>query len=315
MALDTARLHHLAWQHASKVPAPLLRGAAALGADVATLLRPAGVRRLATNLARVRPDAGPRELRRLVRRAMRSYMRYFGEVFVLASATPEQVAARVRVEGRDECTRALATGTSPVVALTHQGNWDLAGVWASTHLAPVTTVAERLEPPALYEDFMVFRESLGMTILTAGDDGVFRALLRVAAAPGRLVCLLADRDLSRTGVQVDLLGHPARVAPGPAAVAVATGAPLLPAGIFYERLTGARRRAAGTPWGIVIRFHPAVEVPTDGTPAERLRTTTQGWVDALAHDIHEHPEDWHMLQKVFVADLDPERLARAEARP
>lgn len=314
--IDTGRAFHLAWRYASKVPPVLLRALMTVAADVASCSRSGGVEQLRRNLRRVRPDASDREIRALARQGMRSYMRYYREAFVLAASTPEQIEARVRVENLEHCTRFIDAGTSPVVALTHQGNWDLAGVYASRHIAPVLTVAERLEPPALYEEFKAFRTGLGMEILTAGDPDVFRRLMREAMspAPARLICLLADRDLSRHGVQVDLFGEPARVATGPAALAVACGAPLLAANIVYERLTGARRRAAGTPWGIIITFHPPVVVPAEGTKADRVQAATQGWVDAVSTGIGAHPEDWHMLQKVFVEDLDPARLARSHER-
>lgn len=310
MALDAGRLFHLAWRHAGAVPAPVLRGVTVVAADVVWLMRTGGVQQLTRNLARARPTATPRELRRLARAGMRSYMRYYGEAFVMRHATPEQVEARVRVVGYDETRELVAAGVTPVIALSHQGNWDLAGVYASVHIAPVLTVAERLEPPELYEEFKAFREDLGMEILTAGDPGVFRSLLRAAQKPGRIICLLADRDLSHRGVEVDYLGARARVAAGPAALAVSTGAPLMAAGIYYERLTGARRAAAGTPWGIVIRFHPSIPVPAEGTTKERVQVVTQRWVDDLAGDIRAHPQDWHMLQKVFVEDLDAARYAR-----
>lgn len=310
MALDAGRLFHLAWQHAGSVPAPVLRAVTVAAADVTWLLRTGGVQQLTRNLARARPNASQRELRRLAHAGMRSYMRYYGEAFVMRHATPEQVEARVRVVGYDEVRELVGQGITPVVALSHQGNWDLAGVYASQHIAPVLTVAERLEPPELYEEFKAFREALGMEILTAGDPGVFRTLLRAAQKPGRIICLLADRDLSHRGVEVDYLGTRARVAVGPAALAVSTGAPLVAAGIYYERLTGARRAAAGTPWGIVIRFHPTIDVPTEGNTKERIQAVTQRWVDDLGDDIRAHPQDWHMLQKVFVEDLDAARYAQ-----
>jgi len=161
---------------------------------------------------------------------------------------------------------------------------------------------------------LAFRNSLGIEILALGDGDVFRELMRGARGPGKLIPLLADRDLTARGVEVDLFGERARVAAGPAALAVSTGAPLLTASIRYERLTGPRRRAAGTPWGIVIRFFPQVAVP-DGVPrSERVAAVTQAWVDHLEEAIAADPEDWHMLQKVFVADLDPDRYARTRAK-
>jgi KDO2-lipid IV(A) lauroyltransferase len=219
--------------------------------------------------------------------------------------------------------------------LGHLGNWDLAGAWATPHLAPVLTVAEKLEPKALFEEFVAFRRSIGIEVLGLGDPGVFRALVRGARNGPRIVPLLADRDLTDTGVEVNLLGHRARVAAGPATLALTAGVDLLPLAVVYERLDPARRRVAGTPWGVVLRFSPPVPVPPEvephphvepeaarkaapgavapGVTAEsgaaarhrRVQTMTQSWVDALGETLRSHTQDWHMLQRVFVDDLDP----------
>ena len=304
----------LGWRVATRLPEPVVRTAMAAGADVAWLLRGDGVRRLEANLRRARPELPPRALRRLTRDGMRSYLRYFGEAFTLGRVTPEQVDARVRCVGAEHVRPELEAGRAVVLALGHQGNWDLAGAWATRNLAPVTTVAERLEPPEVFAEFVALRERIGMTILPldAGSD-VFRGLVRAVRSGGRLVPLLADRDLTARGVEVDLLGERARVAAGPAALAVSTGAPLVPTTLRHERLHGARRRAAGTRWGLVLTFHPPVVVPDDVPRAEQVQRATQGWVDAVGADIAAHPEHWHMLQKVFVADLDPERYAATVA--
>jgi KDO2-lipid IV(A) lauroyltransferase len=241
---------------------------------------------------------------------MRSYMRYYGEAFTLSSLTGSQIAARVRTIGEGDLRVVLARGERVVIALGHQGNWDLAGAWATQNLASVTTVAERLEPEEVFQDFLAFREGLGMTILplTGGRD-VFRELLRAVGSGSEagLVPLVADRDLTNRGIEVALLGSPARVAAGPAALAVSTGAPLFAASIWYERLVGERRRRAGSPWGIVVAFRPVAPAPENLPRAERVVVTTQAWVDEVAAGIAAHPEDWHMLQRVFVADLDPAR--------
>ncbi|WP_264030396.1 phosphatidylinositol mannoside acyltransferase [Cellulosimicrobium sp. SH8] len=313
MALDAGKAFTFAWRNARKVPEPVLRGLFTVIADVTWLLRGGGVRQLERNLARVRPELSPRALRTLSRAGMRSYMRYYREAFTLPAWSPELVRARVRVVGLDNVGRHLDGDRSPVLALSHQGNWDLAGAYATPNIAPVLTVAERLKPDELFEEFLAFRTSIGLEILALGDGDVFRDLVRGASRPGRIIPLLADRDLTHRGVEVDLFGHRARVAAGPAALAVTTGAPLVPAGIYYERLRGARRRAARSPWGLVIRFFPQVEVARDVPRAERVAAATQGWVDALSVAIHEHPEDWHMLQKVFVDDLDPARYAQTRA--
>ncbi|MBD7916795.1 phosphatidylinositol mannoside acyltransferase [Cellulomonas sp. Sa3CUA2] len=310
MSVDVARAYHLAWRVGHRLPGGLVRAATALGADLAWWRRGSGVRRLEANLARVRPELDARALRRLSRAGMRSYMRYFGEAFTLRGLSPEQLAARVRVEGMEHLRPDLDAGRQVVLALGHMGNWDLAGAWATAHVAPVTTVAERLRPEELFQEFLAFRESIGLRIIPlSGAGDVFRRLVRVARTGPGLLPLLADRDLTAKGLEVDLFGHRARVAAGPAALAVTTGATLVPATITYERLRRARRRAAGGPWGIVIRFHAPVEAGPDVPRAQRVQALTQAWVDVLAEQIHAHPQDWHMLQRVFVADLDPERDA------
>jgi KDO2-lipid IV(A) lauroyltransferase len=314
--IDVAKLFAFAWRVVGKVPDPVVRGAFRLVADVLWLLRGSGVRQLEANLRRVRPHARPEELRRLTLLGMRSYMRYFGESFALVGMTPEQIDARVRLVDAGDVQARIDAGRMSVMALGHLGNWDLAGAWATRNLGRTVTVAERLKPEALFQEFLAFREGLGLEIiaLSGAGGGVFRELVRAVKQPtGGVVPLLADRDLTSRGVEVDLFGERARVAAGPAALAVATGAPLSAASISYERLHGERRRAAGSPWGIVIEFGPLLTVPADVPRADRVRALTQLWVDDLAAGIDRAPQDWHMLQKVFVADLDPERYARTLA--
>ncbi len=315
MKVDVGALYASAWRLAPRLPGPLLRGAANLGADVAWLRRGDGVRRLEANLARVRPDLGPAQVRRLSRAGMRSYLRYFVEAFALSGASQEQIAARVRTVDLEEVLKHTREGRSVVLALGHLGNWDLAGAWATRAVAPVTTVAERLEPPEVFEEFLRFRRSIGLRILALGEGDVFRQLVRVVRGDEvGIVPLLADRDLTYKGVEVDLFGRRARVAAGPAALSVATGCPLVTAIITYERLRAERRRRAGTPWGIVVRFVPVEAAPAGMTRADQVKALTQCWVDALAAGIAASPQDWHMLQRVFVEDLDPQRYAATRAR-
>lgn len=310
MALDGSRAMLLAFRFFSRAPESVSRAIMRVAADVAWLRRTGGVRQLEANLRRARPGASPRELRRLSREGMRTYLRYFAEAFVLPRLTPEQVDARVRTVGvrtpLDEC----GEGRPVVLALGHQGNWDLAGAWATVHLAPATTVAERLDPPEVFDAFVRMREANGLRVipLDKGTD-VFRELVRVVQRGNVLIPLLGDRDLTSRGVEVTLLGERARVAAGPAALAVATGAMLVPTVLRHERIRGWRRRVGGSPWGLVVTFCPPVPVPAGLSRTEQVRAMTQGWVDTLGADIAEHPTHWHMLQKVFVADLDPARYA------
>ncbi|HEY3437141.1 MAG TPA: phosphatidylinositol mannoside acyltransferase [Actinotalea sp.] len=302
------------WRVSARLPETVVRGVMLVAADAAWLRRGAGIRRLEANLQRARPEAGKQELRRLSRVGMRNYLRYYGEIFLVGRLSSEQLMARVEGVGVDRVMDELDAGRGAVLALAHQGNWDLAGAWATVHLGPVTTVAERLEPAEVFDEFVRLREGLGMTIIPL-DNGadVFRDLLKAVRSGPVLVPLLADRDLTARGVEVELFSERARVAAGPAALAVATGAALFPVTIRHERLRGARRRAAGSRWGIRIFFHPPVTAPADLPRSRAVEHLTQSWVEVLAGDIAQDPTHWHMLQKVFVTDLDPDRYAAATA--
>lgn len=294
---------------APRVPEPLVRAGAALAAELAWLRRGPGVRRLEANLARVVPGADPAELRRLSRGGMHTYLRYYAEAFTLPGRTTAEIDARVRSEGLEPVLADMARG-SVLLVLAHQGNWDLAGAWSNRHVGPITTVAERLEPPEVFDAFVELRAGFGLQILPldSGAD-VFRTLVRTVRAGGAVVPLLADRDLTDSGLEVTLCGHPARVAAGPAALALATGAPLYATYLRHERLSGERRRAARSRWGLVLGF-VKVEVPPGTEPGDRLVALTQAWVDVLGAEIAAHPTHWHMLQRVFTADLDPVRVGR-----
>lgn len=265
-------------------------------AEFAWLRQGRGVRQLEANLTRVVPDASPMRLKALSRKGMHSYLRYWCDAFRLADWSSDYILATCRAENDEPVREYLAQGRGVVMALSHSGNWDHAGAWSTLAMARVTTVAERLRPEELFQRFLTFRQRLGMEILPLGDN-VFGDLVRVLRKGG-FVPLLADRDLTATGVPVELFGEPARMATGPATLAYVTGAALFPVSIRYERLP------AGAParWGTVVHFHPEVVVPADGERPEKIAAMTQACADALAEGIAAHPQDWHMLQRVFVAD-------------
>lgn len=302
------RLLATAFDLAPRLPGRLVRAAAHLGADATWLVRGSGVKQLEKNLVRI-GAATPETVAGASRQAMRHYMRYYAEALQLSSLTPEQVDARVSVVMDPKIAEQCAKG-SVILTLGHLGNWDLAGAWASRHLAPVLTVAEHLKPEEVFQAFVALREAVGMTILPLDKGGaVFPQLLRRSRTERRLVCLLADRDLSRSGVPAQICGHPARVAAGPAALSLAAKIPLYFVGSRHVRLTGERRRRAGTPWGMELEFsEPCV---TDLKGAEGVADLTAQWTAHLSDYLRRYPLHWHMLQPVFDADLD---MARIEAK-
>lgn len=280
------------WRLAHNAPQQLVTKVFQAGAELAARREGPGVRQLRRNLARVAPRSTPAELEALVRAALRSYARYWQEAFRLPSMNHREVRDRLdgTMEGIEYLDAALATGRGVVAVLPHSGNWDVAGLWFVAHHGSFSTVVERLRPEVLYQRFVDYRSSLGFDIvpLTGAGSPTPRLIRRLRT--GGVVCLLADRDLTGRGAPVEFFGETARLPQGPARLAATTGATLLVIGCWF------------TPDGWGIRFHPPI--PVCGRSA--ALDATQQVADCFATDIAAHPQDWHMLQPLWIADLiDP----------
>lgn len=284
----------LGWSTVKKLPEPVAVRLGRTVADIAWKRRGKGVQRLESNYARVLPDATPQRLAELSRAGMRSYLRYWMESFRLPAWSEERVRTGFDVKDVHHLTDGLASDKGVILALPHMGNWDLAGAWVTTKLqTPFTTVAERLKPESLYDRFVAYREGLGMEVLPHSGGTAFGTLAR-RLRDGGLICLVAERDLSASGVEVEFFGETTRMPAGPALLAQQTGAVLLPVTLWYDDSPVMQGRV-----------HSPVEVPETGNRAEKTSVMTQALADAFATGIAEHPEDWHMLQRLWLKDLDP----------
>ncbi|WP_407687783.1 phosphatidylinositol mannoside acyltransferase [Mycobacterium sp. HUMS_1102779] len=286
------------WRAVRAVPEFAAR--AAFGAGARYAARRGGPEQLRKNLARVIgvqpaevPDA-------LMRASLASYARYWREAFRLPTMDHRKLAGELddSVLGQDNLEAALAAGRGAVLALPHSGNWDVNGVWLAQSHGTFTTVAERLKPESLYRRFIAYRERLGFEVLplSGGQRPAFDVLCD-RLRDNHVVCLMAERDLTRTGVQVDFFGEPTRMPAGPAKLAIATGAALLPAHCWFE----------GEGWGCFM--YPPLDCSSGDVGA-----ITQALADKFATNIAAHPEDWHMLQPQWLADLAP-RADAGQARP
>ncbi len=261
-----------------------------------------GVRQLKRNLARACPEADAAEISELSLASMRSYLRYWCDAFRLPRWSEQRIREGFVLDRHELMDDALAAGDGALMVVNHAGNWDLAAAWACLRYGGLTTVAERLRPEGLYQRFVAYRSAFGMEILPTGEPDVVRILARRLQA-GRLVPLMGDRDIGRAGVAVDLLGEPASLPAGPALLAELTSAPLYPVTMWFE---GPIARG---------RVHDRVLPSTAGDRAVRITATTQAVADAFSIGIREHPVDWHMMQPVWLADLDPARLAARASSP
>jgi KDO2-lipid IV(A) lauroyltransferase len=243
------------------------------------------VQRLRFNLSRVKPDLSEVELENLLSRAFDSYLRYWCDTFRIQDWSPERIQETVTLTNGHLLIDPMRSGRGVVIALPHSGNWDHAGAYFCSIGIPLVTVAERLKPEALFQKFLEYRNSMGFEVLSL-DSRSFVTLMK-RAREKRLIALVADRDLSRSGVDVDFFGYPSRMPAGPALLAVKTGIPLVVAHVSY------------TSSGIHITFSEVL-VPQEGSESERVSKVVQACADLFARGIAEHPEDWHMLQRIWI---------------
>ncbi len=284
------------WGLVRAIPEPLARGLSGAGARYAA--RGGGPAQLRRNLARVIGTTPAEVPGSLIRASMASYARYWREAFRLPSMDLPALAGRLDkvFVGAEHLAAAHAAGRGAVIALPHSGNWDMAGVWLTQNYGPFTTVAERLKPESLYDRFVEFRESLGFEVLPlTGGDRPPSEVLAERLRQNRFVCLLADRDLTSSGVPVRFFGEPTRMPAGPAKLAIENGAPLHPAHVHYDGED------------CVVTIEDAVD-----TSSGDVGAVIQALADRFAISISEHPQDWHMLQPLWLADLSEKRRARLE---
>jgi KDO2-lipid IV(A) lauroyltransferase len=221
----------------------------------------------------------------LVIEAMRSYMRYWCDTFRLPDWSDQRILETVTVTNEHLLLDAIKAKTGVIVAVPHAGNWDHAGAYFCAKGIRLVTVAERLKPEKLFLKFLAYRQAMGMEVLPL--DGRVLGTLQERVEDGALVALVSDRDLSRSGIEVEFFGGRARMPAGPALLALRTKAPLITAFVSY------------TDNGVHIEFRNIV-LPSSGDENSKVQQIVQMTAKNFEDGISENPEDWHMLQRIWV---------------
>lgn len=280
-----AGIYFAGWALVRALPEKLAYRLFAAMADIAFYRNGKGIRRLRANLQRVKPDYSDVRISQLTQAAVHSYLRYWCDTFRIQDWSKERILSTVTTTNENLLVDRIKNREGVVVALPHSGNWDHAGAYFCALGIPLVTVAERLKPEALFQKFLEHRNHMGFEVLSI-DNRTFVTLLK-RAQEKRLIALVADRDLSRSGIDVSFFGHPARMPAGPALLAVKTGIPLVVAHVNYRD------------YGIHIDFH---DVPLDnqGSDEEKIASLVQRCADLFQQGISRHPSDWHMLQRIWI---------------
>ena len=245
-----------------------------------------GVKRLRSNYKRVIPNISERELEVLTKDGMRSYLRYWFDTFRLNKWSKSRIIETTFVVRENLLRDPIETKEGCIIALPHAGNWDHAAAYFCSTGIPITAVVEKLKPEAIFKKFLAYRQSIGIEAISHKERTI--PILMERLNKGKLIALVADRDMSRNGIEVNFLGGIAKMPAGPAILAIKTGSPLVTAYIRYLNN------------GIELTFDETIKLPVAGTEEEQIKIVTQSMADNFAKRIKDSPVDWHMLQRIWV---------------
>ena len=244
------------------------------------------VQRLRSNLQVVLPSAKSDELEEMVIKGISSYFRYWCDTFRFPGWSNQKILDSVTATNENLLKDPVAAGTGVIVALPHSGNWDHAGAYFCAQGIPLVSVAERVKPEKLFQKFLTYRQAMGMEILALDSNTL--PTLSERLNEGKLIALVADRDFSKSGVEVDFFSKKAKMPIGPAVLSLRTGAPLITAQVSYN------------PNGIQIDFLGPLTPRIEGSLEERAKDLVQQCADNFEMGITKNPEDWHMLQRIWI---------------
>ena len=228
-------------------------------------------------------DAAAREI-------MRSYGRYYAEALWARADRVDGMLGATEVEGVENIIAARDAGTGAIFALPHMGNWEAAAPVSVRVGVPVVAVAEVLPNQRITDWFTKMRSEFGIEIVLATGRVEVMRRLEEAIAENKAVALLSDRDLRGKGIAVEFFGERTTMPPGPATLAIRTGAPLLPVGCYFSD------------GGYKVVVKPPLEVPTTGSKPEQVAKLTQDLAGQLEVLISQAPMQWHLVQPNWPSD-------------
>ncbi|MDP8955611.1 MAG: phosphatidylinositol mannoside acyltransferase [Actinomycetota bacterium] len=243
---------------------------------------------VARNLSRVlgHPPDSP-IVQAATRECFALYARYWYETFAVRTMPWEEVDRRFSIDGLEHVDRAMEAGRGIIIAAPHMGNWDAGAHWLCTRGYKLAAVAEELKPPEVFDLFFRHRRALGLTIVPLSEGKRVGERLVGLLAENYLIALVADRDLTGRGVDVEMFGATRKLPAGPARLALGTGAPLSVAAAFTTRDGGH------------CRILPPLEFEPTGDMRSDVTTLTRMIAAAFERFISEAPADWHMFQPAW----------------
>ena len=247
------------------------------------------------------PEMQGEALAQAVRASFESYARYWFDGARLGDLDDAEVEAGFSHQGFNHIQEAIDSGTAPILALPHLGGWEWAGTWmARIPGYPVISVVEPLKPARLFDWMVEERRRMGIDIVALGPDAV--SVLIKSLRSRQVVCLLADRQVGRGGVEVEFFGERTLLPGGPATLALRTGAAILPTAVYQD---------GPNHLGVVL---PPVPAERQGRLRADVTRVTQDLAWALEELIRAAPEQWHLMQTNWPSDEEALQRFRQQRR-
>jgi len=235
------------------------------------------------NVAAAFPARTPRAHKRIIRGAFRHFGRLLFELLKFSTLSPDAMLKRVEFEGEERVRAAYAQGKGVLFVTGHFGYWELQAMVHALRLPPMAVIARALDNPALNELLERMRTRTGNSVIYR--RGTIRRAMRQLQSGEGVGVLIDQHILGHDAIYVDFFNRPAATTSAVAALALRTGASVVP--LFALPLGGGRFR--------MIYEHP-VEPPA-ATSEHPLREFTQRCTDVLEMYVRRNPELWLWMHR------------------
>ena len=242
------------------------------------------------NLATAFPSRPEGERRAIARAAFAHFGRLLFELLQFSTLSREQMLARVEFDGEERSRLAYAQGKGVLFITGHFGFWELQAMVHAVRAEPVSILARALDNPHLHRLLEDIRQNTGNTVVYR--RGTIRRVMRTLQAGHGVAVLIDQHIMSRDAIYVDFFERPAATTSAVAALALRTGAPVIP--VFALPLPGGRFRMV---------YEHAVDPPAAGDP-DALRDFTQRCTDVLEMYVRRYPGLWLWMHRRW-RDVEP----------
>jgi KDO2-lipid IV(A) lauroyltransferase len=273
------------------------RGVGRIAYGLSDRLRRTGFR----NLELAFPEMDQRERERILRGCFTNLGRLLGEFSQFPSATPESLRRIVECQGLENLEAAQAFGRGVILFTGHLGAWELSSFALSAFGYPLSFLVRRIDNPRVEEMIEETRTRFGNRSID--KRAAMRPMMRTLRAGGTLGTLVDLNTQPHEGIFVDFFGIPASTTSGLAALALRTGAAVLPVFVPWDEK---QQR-------FTLRIDPPLSIKPTGDQREDIRQLTSLFTSIVETYVRRYPEQWLWIHKRW--NTRPEKDTNFYAKP